>query len=75
MTRTTVIDVEGMTCQHCVKAVVAEVSRLAGVRDVEVALNSAGLTEVTVTSDDALDAAALREAIDEAGYDVAAIRS
>jgi copper chaperone CopZ len=75
MTTTTVVDVEGMTCQHCVKAVTAEVSRLAGVHGVDVALDAAGTTEVTITSDGALDPVELREAIDEAGYDVAAIRS
>ncbi len=75
MALTTVIDVEGMTCMHCVKAVTAEVKKLDGVRTVDVALHSDRPSEVTVTSDGPLDATALREAIDEAGYDVASIHA
>ncbi len=75
MALTTVIDVEGMTCMHCVKAVTAEVTKLEGVRTVEVALHAGRPSEVTVTSDQPLDAKAVREAIDEAGYDVAAIHA
>jgi copper chaperone len=73
MSRTTVIDVEGMTCQHCVKAVTTEVSRVDGVLKVDVVLHTDVPSEVLVTSDAVLDPRALREAVDEAGYDVAAI--
>jgi copper chaperone len=59
--------VEGMTCEHCVSAVSAEVGRLDGVTGVDVDL--AGGT-VTVTSAAALDDAEVREAVDEAGYEV-----
>ncbi len=75
MERTTVIDVEGMTCMHCVKAVTTEVSKIDGVLNVSVVLHADVPSEVTVTSETVLDPKALREAIDEAGYDVAAIHA
>jgi copper ion binding protein len=64
---TTQYAVKGMTCDHCVSAVSAEVGRLDGVTDVQVDLAS-GL--VTVTSTAPLDETAVREAVDEAGYEV-----
>ena len=66
---TTTITVEGMTCGHCVAAVSAELVRLPGVRSVDVDLDSG---DVRITSDAALDPAAVAEAIDEAGYELVA---
>jgi copper chaperone CopZ len=60
--------VDGMSCEHCVNAITAEVSGLAGVHAVEVDL--AGRT-VTVRGD-GFDEAGVRDAIDEAGYQVLA---
>jgi copper ion binding protein len=60
--------VEGMSCQHCVDAVTAEVGRLAGVEQVQVDL-AAGA--VTVTSNEPLELAAVRDAVDQAGFDLA----
>ncbi|MCP2338059.1 heavy-metal-associated domain-containing protein [Actinomadura rupiterrae] len=60
--------VTGMTCGHCVGSVKQEVGSIDGVTDVQVELASG---KVTVTSDTALDDAAFRAAIDEAGYEVA----
>ncbi|MBX3284764.1 MAG: heavy-metal-associated domain-containing protein [Actinobacteria bacterium] len=60
--------VSGMSCQHCVDAVTAEVGRIAGVEQVDVDL-AAGL--VRVTSAAPLDREAVRDAIDEAGYELA----
>lgn len=60
--------VTGLTCQHCVTAVTEEVSKLGGVRDVQVDL-AAG--RVRITSGQPLDAAAVRAAVEEAGYEVA----
>lgn len=71
---TTVIDVEGMTCGNCVKHVTEELTELDGVSAVDVDLNAGEVSPVTVTSTAALDEAALRAAVDEAGYTVAAIR-
>jgi copper ion binding protein len=59
--------VKGMTCGHCVSAVSAEVSHIDGVTGVEVDLETGA---VTVTSTTALDDAEVREAVDEAGYEV-----
>ena len=64
---TTTYLVTGMSCQHCVDAVTAEVGRLAGVEQVQVELASGA---VTVTSDAPLDLDDLRAAVDEAGYDL-----
>lgn len=59
--------VSGMTCGHCVNSVSTELSALPGVTDVQVDL-AAG--RVTVTSQNPLDADAVRAAVDEAGYDL-----
>jgi len=60
--------VVGMTCGHCVNAVTEEVAQVPGVSAVDVDLASGGLT---VTSDAAVDEAAVRAAVEEAGYEVA----
>lgn len=75
MNRTTVLDVSGMSCQHCVKAVTAEVSKVDGVLTVAVVLHTDVPSQVTLTSDLVLDPTALREAVDEAGYDVVGIHA
>jgi copper chaperone len=61
----TTYQVSGMTCSHCVNAVQAEVGQLPGVTQVDVDLGSGA---VTVTSEAPLDEAAVRTAVDEAGY-------
>jgi copper chaperone len=60
--------VKGMTCGHCVSAVTAEVSRVEGVTGVDVDLATGS---VTVSSTAAPDDEAIREAVDEAGYELA----
>ncbi|MGY2129491.1 heavy-metal-associated domain-containing protein [Blastococcus sp. SYSU DS0617] len=65
---TTNYTVVGMTCGHCVNAVTEEVSAVPGVSTVDVDLESGGLT---VTSDAPVDEAAVRAAVEEAGYSVA----
>jgi copper chaperone CopZ len=62
---TTVWTVQGMTCSHCVAAVTEEVSAIAGVTGVEVALESG---QVTVTADADPGREAMLAAVDEAGY-------
>ncbi|WP_405094128.1 heavy-metal-associated domain-containing protein [Micromonospora sp. NBC_01392] len=64
----TTYQVRGMTCGHCVTAVSTELSALPGVTDVQVDLATG---RVTVTSQETLDADAVRAAVDEAGYDLA----
>jgi len=68
---TTTIEVTGMTCDHCVRAVTTELSAIPGVTGVEVDLNAGGTSPVTVTSDTGIDPQALAAAVDEAGYDLA----
>ena len=64
---TTVYKVSGMTCGHCEGAISQEVSALDGVTAVTA---TAKTGEVTVTSAAPLDVAAVRAAIDEAGYEL-----
>ena len=60
--------VTGMTCDHCARAVRAEVGGLPGVRavDVDVAAGQVVITGAPLPGRDAL-----REAIAEAGYELA----
>ncbi|WP_432969618.1 heavy-metal-associated domain-containing protein [Dactylosporangium sp. CA-233914] len=60
--------VTGMTCSHCVQSVSSELGKLDGVQNVQVDL---GTGAVAVTSEQPLDDAAVRAAVDEAGYQVA----
>ncbi|MEU0986787.1 cation transporter [Streptomyces sp. NPDC005953] len=64
---TTVYQVAGMTCGHCEGAISTEVSAIAGVTSVK-AVAATGL--VTVVSEAALDESAVRDAVDEAGYEL-----
>ena len=59
--------VTGMHCDHCERAVSAELSGVAGVESVDVSLDT---KLVTVRGSDLADAA-LRAAIEEAGYEAA----
>jgi copper chaperone len=59
--------VVGMTCGHCVSAVTEEVGQVRGVTAVDVDLTSGALT---VTGDAPVDEAAVRAAVEEAGYEV-----
>lgn len=59
--------VTGMTCGHCVGAVTAELTALAGVTGVSVDLVAGGSSTVTVTSDTSLTAVQVAAALDEAG--------
>ena len=62
--------VEGMTCAHCVSSVTEELSELAGVEHVSVALVKDGISTVSVHSAAPLQIAPLEAAIAEAGYTV-----
>lgn len=61
------IKVEGMTCQHCVAAVTKALESIDGIANVSVDL-AAG----TATYDQAVpvDAEAIRNAIEDAGYEL-----
>lgn len=58
--------VPGVSCQHCVRAVTTEVSKLAGVSAVQVDLAS---KVVTVEHETGVSAEAIVAAIKEAGYE------
>ena len=70
MTQTTeqlTYSVPGVSCGHCRAAITGEVEKVPGVTGVNVDLDA---KRVAVTGE-RLDDAAIRAAIDEAGYDVA----
>lgn len=62
---TTEYQVTGMSCGHCEAAVREEVGKLPGVQKIDV---SAATGSLVVTSEAALDDAAVLAAVDEAGY-------
>lgn len=59
--------VPGVSCEHCRVAITNEVGTLGGISAVVVDLEARTVT----VSGSALDDAAIRNAIDDAGYDVA----
>ena len=59
----------GMTCDHCVRAVTTEVGRVPGVASVSVDLDAG---RVTLRSEEPIDPAAVRAAVEEAGYELTA---
>lgn len=58
--------VPGISCEHCCAAIVGEVTQVAGVSSVDVDLS----TKTVAVAGTGLDDAAVRAAIDEAGYDI-----
>lgn len=67
MSETLTYSVPGMHCGHCKAAVSGEVQAVAGVEAVNVDLD----TKLVTVEGTALDDAALRAAIEEAGYEAA----
>lgn len=59
--------VTGMTCGHCVSSVTEEVEQIPGVTAVDVDLETG---RVTVTSDTPVDDAKVKDAVEEAGYEL-----
>lgn len=68
MSETLTLTVPGMHCGHCEASVKEEVSVVPGVESVVVDLES----KLVTVSGEELDEAALRAAVEEAGYDVTA---
>lgn len=67
---TKVLKIEGMSCDHCKKAVTEALQRLAGVQRVDVDLEGG---KATVSYDPSLASEkAMHEAVEEAGYEVVA---
>ena len=67
MSETVVYRVPAIHCEHCVMSIRDEVSKVEGVESVVVELES----KLVTVSGPALDDAALRAAIEEAGYEAA----
>ncbi|MDJ0332836.1 copper chaperone CopZ [Planococcus sp. S3-L1] len=65
------LQVGGMSCQHCVKSVTESVMALPGVDKVKVSLENASVDVAYDAS--AIDVAQIAEAIEDQGYDVAAL--
>lgn len=61
----TVYEVTGLSCEHCANSVTEELTKLGGVAAVRVDV-AAGRVEVDSTA--ALDHDSVREAVEEAGY-------
>lgn len=59
----------GMTCAHCAMSVTEEITEIPGVEDVDVEIETG---RVTVTSQTHLDPSAVRGAVADAGYQLAA---
>ena len=68
MSQTQTYTVNGMTCGHCVASVTEEVQEIPGVQDVAIVLETGA---VTVTSEATIDDAAVKSAVEEAGYQLA----
>jgi copper chaperone len=63
-----VLNIEGMSCEHCVMAVTRAVSALAGVDSVEVSLENN--TATVEYQESKLPLETIEEAIEGQGYDV-----
>jgi copper chaperone len=66
----TVLDVKGMSCGHCVNAIEGSLKELNGVEAVNVDL--AGNKVIVSYNDTLVQLEKVKEAIEEAGYDVIA---
>ncbi len=63
----TILKVEGMTCGHCKEAVEGAVNKLDGVKSAAVDLEAAN---VTVDHEESVTVDAMKEAIEDQGYNV-----
>jgi copper chaperone len=68
MSSTKSYTVTGMTCSHCVASVTEEVQEIPGVENVDVVLETGSLS---VTSTEPVDDAAVKAAVEDAGYQLA----
>ncbi|WP_342431153.1 copper chaperone CopZ [Neobacillus sp. FSL H8-0543] len=62
------LNVEGMSCGHCVKAIEGSVGELKGVSTVKVNLDS-GIVDIEYKSDE-VTLETIKETIDDQGYDI-----
>ncbi|SDP37139.1 Copper chaperone CopZ [Actinopolyspora xinjiangensis] len=64
---TSVYTVKGMTCSGCMNKVSTAVNGVEGVEDVDIDISTG---QLTVTGRDSLDAGSVRQAVQNAGYEV-----
>lgn len=69
MDKKVILNVEGMSCSHCVDAVKKAVNSLDGISNSEVDLE--GKTVTVDYDDDKVALDSIKEAIEDQGYDVA----
>jgi len=62
------IQVRGMTCEHCEKAIRDEFALIDGVSDISIELVPGGISIIRCTTDTPLPT--LHKAVEEAGYDI-----
>ena len=63
-----VLNVQGMSCGHCVKAIESNVGELQGINEVKVDLSAAKVTVAFDASQVTIEK--IKEVIEEQGYDV-----
>ncbi|MBI5537810.1 MAG: heavy-metal-associated domain-containing protein [Deltaproteobacteria bacterium] len=59
------VQIKGMSCGHCVKAVDQALRKLDGIKDVKVTIG-----EAVITTDGPMNETAVREAIKDEGFEV-----
>jgi copper chaperone len=64
------INVDGMTCGHCVNAVTEEISKIPGVTAVNIDLRASEISPVTITAGNEISDADIAAAVEEAGYSI-----
>ncbi len=70
--KTMILDIEGMSCEHCVRHVTEALGELGDVSKVVVDLEN---KQATVEAEDGFDEAAASAVVDEAGYELTGIRA
>lgn len=60
--------VTGLTCGSCASRVSSAISALDGVENLQIALVPGGVSTVSVTSSQPLDASSVQDAVEKAGY-------
>ena len=64
------INVDGMTCDHCVNAVTEEISKIPGVTEVNIDLHAGEISQVTITAGNEISDVDIVAAVEEAGYSI-----
>ena len=65
--------VKGLTCEHCAASVREELEELPGTVSVDVDVVKDGLSNVVLETKTPIDEKAIRDAINEAGYELISI--